>query len=222
MSTNPPVREMIKEAVIDLGGTAEHSQIRDWINSHYTGVNEKTILAQTIACTVNQISRLYYPENQKPRSFDPRYDVFFSPRRGEVTLYDLEKHGKWEIVEHDGKLRISYNGHLENEQNLEFIVKKFKENRQAFNPSRPNLEEIEKLRYQFVTDFSKEKIAKMTLEEYAEGLIDPITNEKRTDSFSYRIVNKMPYFGSIENPSGITQNHRKKISINYCFWRKGC
>lgn len=95
------------------------------------------------------------------------------------------------------------NKHMSNLPDLETLVQKFKENRQAFNPSRPNLEEIEKLRCQFITDFSKEKIEKMTLEEYAEGLIDSVTKEKRTDSFSYRIANKMPYFGSIENPSGM-------------------
>lgn len=86
---------------------------------------------------------------------------------------------------------------------LETLVQKFKENRQTFNPLRPSLDEIEKLRDRFTTDFSKDKISKLTLEEYAEGLIDPNTKEKRTDSFSYRIANKMPYFGSIENPSGM-------------------
>ena len=105
-----PVRQMIKDAVSELGGTATYRQIIDWIKSKHGNVNEKTIRAQTIACSVNQPSRIWYPENSKARKSDPRYDFLFNTDRGEVELYVPEKHGIWEIIEQGGKTVIAKNG----------------------------------------------------------------------------------------------------------------
>jgi len=86
---------------------------------------------------------------------------------------------------------------------LEEIVAQFKQNRKIFDVMRPSIEEIEEIRLQFVNDFSKEKLSKLSLEEYADGYIDPNTGDKKQNSFSYRVAVKMPIFGSIENPSGL-------------------
>ena len=43
---------MVKEAVESLDGQASYSDIRNYIRNKYGQVNEKTIRAQTIICTV--------------------------------------------------------------------------------------------------------------------------------------------------------------------------
>ena len=105
-----PVREMIQQSVKSLGGKAKYSEIIDWVKTKYGNVNERTIRAQTIACSVNQSSRIHYPENSKIRVFDPRYDLFYSTKRGEVEFFDINKHGTWEIIEHKGKMTVARNG----------------------------------------------------------------------------------------------------------------
>ena len=105
-----PVRQMVKDAVSALGGTATNRQIIDWIKSKHGDVNERTIRAQTIACAVNQPSRVWYAENNKARKDDSRYDVLFSIGKGEVTLYNPDVHGKWEIVLDKGKPKIAKDG----------------------------------------------------------------------------------------------------------------
>ena len=61
----PPYWQIIEETVTDFGGEAKYTQIIDSIKSKYDNVNEDTIRAQTIACTVNHPSRIHYPENKK-------------------------------------------------------------------------------------------------------------------------------------------------------------
>ncbi len=58
------VWQMIKESVDSLGGNATYSQIKEYIRKKYGDVNESTITAQTVVCTVNHTSRIHYPENK--------------------------------------------------------------------------------------------------------------------------------------------------------------
>lgn len=107
MSKRPYVWEMVKETVEDLGGNATYSQIKDNIKQKYGDVNENTITAQTIVCTVNHNSRIHYPENKKPRIANSKYDFLFTTGPGQVELYEPEKHGVWEITEDNyGKLIV--------------------------------------------------------------------------------------------------------------------
>jgi len=92
---------MVKEAVESLDGQASYSDIRNYIRNKYGQVNEKTIVAQTIICTVNHNSRIHYTENQKPRICESRYDFLYTTGRGQVELYNPDKHGVWEIAEDD-------------------------------------------------------------------------------------------------------------------------
>jgi hypothetical protein len=107
MDTKPFVWQMIKEAVEILGGQATYSEIKGYIKNKYGEVNESTITAQTIVCTVNHTSRIHYPENKKPRIANSRYDFLFTTGRGQVTLYDPAKQGTWEIREDHGTLIVS-------------------------------------------------------------------------------------------------------------------
>jgi RecB family endonuclease NucS len=103
----PYVWQMIREAIDALGGAATNVAVRDWILGRYPGTKVSTIQAQTTVCTVNHASRIHYPENRKPRTADTQYDFLFRPERGKLELYDLARHGVWEIVEgEDGRLRV--------------------------------------------------------------------------------------------------------------------
>jgi hypothetical protein len=102
---------MIKEAVEKLGGKATYSEIKDYIRHKYGEVNEGTINCQIIACTVNQPSRIHYPENNKARVANSKYDFLFSTKRGKVELYNPSKHGTWEIRKDEyGKLTVVQTG----------------------------------------------------------------------------------------------------------------
>ena len=103
----PAVWQLIKEAVQSLGGKASYLQIIEWIHTKYPDVNENTIRAQIIICTVNAPSRIHYPENKKPREANGKYDFLYSVGRGEVMFYDPSQHGKWAIIEKDGQLVVS-------------------------------------------------------------------------------------------------------------------
>jgi len=93
MTITPPVREMIRQAIEKLGGSATNAQIRDTIIARYPDVNPGTINMQMNACTVNSPSRVHLPENARPRAAtDERYDFLFRVGRGQVVLYDPKQH----------------------------------------------------------------------------------------------------------------------------------
>ncbi len=94
MEKKPPVWQMIKEACDALGDQVmSYPEIKKHIWHKYGDVNERTINAQIIICTVNQPSRIHYPENKKARIATAQYDFLFSVGSGRVVRYDPEKHG---------------------------------------------------------------------------------------------------------------------------------
>jgi len=96
-SEKPPVWRMVHEAVEALGGKTTNGAVRDWILERYAGTNKNTIQCQIIVCTVNHDSRVHYPENQKPRKADTRYDFLYRSGRGQLELYDPARDGQWDI-----------------------------------------------------------------------------------------------------------------------------
>lgn len=106
MESRPPYWQLIKDAVESLGGRANHGDIINYIKSKYPDANESSIRAQITICTVNAPSRVHYPENNKPRKANGRYDFLYSVGRGEVVTYNPEIHGQWAIIERDGKLAV--------------------------------------------------------------------------------------------------------------------
>jgi len=103
-----PVREMIREAIDALGGRGLNTEIRDCILDRYPGTLMNTISCQIIRCTVNHPSRVHYGENSPRACDDERYDFLYRTRRGEVELYDPEKHGRWAVVRAPGgRLRVT-------------------------------------------------------------------------------------------------------------------
>jgi hypothetical protein len=104
-TTKPPVWKMVKEAVEALSGSTTNVAVRDWILKKHPGTNPTTIGCQIPVCTVNHSSRIHYPENQKPRKAEARYDFLFRPATGALECYDPAQHGPWEIAEsEDGML----------------------------------------------------------------------------------------------------------------------
>ena len=97
----PPVWQMIKEAINKLGGKATYAEIKDYISKTWQNVNQGTITAQIIVLTVNQPSRIHYPENKTPRQTNSQYDLLFNTGRGKVVIYDPNEHGLWEIYKND-------------------------------------------------------------------------------------------------------------------------
>jgi len=103
----PYVWQMIREAVDSLKGRATYPEIKTYINSKWDNVNDSTINAQLIVLSVNQLSRIHYPENKKPRVSNSQYDILYSTGRGQVVQYNADEHGIWEIFENEfGALSI--------------------------------------------------------------------------------------------------------------------
>jgi hypothetical protein len=105
---NPPAWQMVKEATATLPPPFRNVEIRDWILARYPSANPGTIDCQIAACTVNQDSRVQWPENQRPRRCtSARLDLLYRTGRGLRELYDPERHGEWTIeLATDGKLSI--------------------------------------------------------------------------------------------------------------------
>lgn len=104
----PPVRQMVKEAVQQMGGECSYPAIKARIRSmHGDGVNDSSITCSIISGAVNHPSRIHYNENKKPRLADTEYDYLFSTGRGKVVWYEPEKQGVWEIAKAtDGSLAV--------------------------------------------------------------------------------------------------------------------
>ena len=119
----PYIWQMIKEAIENLNGKATYSELKEWILNNYNNVNENSLNASIIVCTVNHPSRIHYPENKKPRIANSKYDFLYSIGRGSVIKYDTEEHGIWEIKENEyGNLEV---GQILSDENLE---KDYKDN----------------------------------------------------------------------------------------------
>jgi RecB family endonuclease NucS len=99
----PFVWQMIKEAIEKLNNRATYAEIKKYINEKWNDVNESTINAQILVLSVNQPSRIHYPENKRPRltNSNSNYDILFSTGRGQVVKYNPEEHGIWEIYKNE-------------------------------------------------------------------------------------------------------------------------
>jgi hypothetical protein len=112
--SRPPVWQLIKEAIQNLGGKATHDEIRDFIKSKYGDVNDSTATCQIIVSSVNHPSRVHYPENKKPRPCNSQYNFLFNAGRGKVELSNPDTHGLWELrLNEYGKLEAARCGFAE-------------------------------------------------------------------------------------------------------------
>ena len=97
MTERPTVKEMVREAVQQLGSPSSNAAIRHYIENKYGQINPGTLNCQITICCVNSPSRVHYPENQSPRFCDTSLDFLFKTGRGEVKMYDPTTDGQWEL-----------------------------------------------------------------------------------------------------------------------------
>ncbi|KPV63256.1 MAG: hypothetical protein AOA66_0978 [Candidatus Bathyarchaeota archaeon BA2] len=85
-----PVWQMVEE-VVDKLGEITAKDARDYIRKNYAEdkVNESTISAQVIACSVNHPSAHHYPNSHR---------FLFYLGNGRYRRYDPKKDGLWEIT----------------------------------------------------------------------------------------------------------------------------
>jgi hypothetical protein len=68
---------------------------------------------------------------------------------------------------------------------FEELIEAFDKKRSLFDPDRISLEESEKLRTSFVSDFPIDKIQMMELDEYVPGKPDPKSGQVDKTTFCY-------------------------------------
>jgi hypothetical protein len=81
---------------------------------------------------------------------------------------------------------------------FEELIEAFDKNKTLFDPDRITLEESEKARSSFVSDFPIDKIHVMKLDEYVPGKPDPTSNQVDKNTFCYRLERGLPGQGSIQ------------------------
>ncbi len=98
MSQRPTLVELVRKAIERLGGKATNADIRRYLRGKYPDINDNSVSAHIILCTVNSPSRIHYVDHQKSRlANNPRYDFLYRTGRGQVELYNPDIHGQWEI-----------------------------------------------------------------------------------------------------------------------------
>lgn len=85
-----PVWQMVKEAAEKMGEVTARD-VKDYIRKNYAkdNVNELTINAQVIACSVNHPSAHHYSDSQR---------FLFYLGNGRYRLYDPDKDGIWQVT----------------------------------------------------------------------------------------------------------------------------
>lgn len=93
-----PVWQMVKEAVEEMGEVTA-KDVREYIKEHYPedNVNELTISAQVIACSVNHTSAHHYPNTRR---------FLFYLGNGRYRMYNPDEDGIWEVTT-SGARRVS-------------------------------------------------------------------------------------------------------------------
>ena len=103
---NTPAWQLIKNVV--EGGTTKKTEIINAILLVNPEMNKNTIRTQITVCTVNNISRIHYSQNKKPRSEHNQNDFLYQIDKSTVVIYDPKEHGNWVIEgDGDGKVTIS-------------------------------------------------------------------------------------------------------------------
>jgi hypothetical protein len=109
---NPPIWQMVKQAIEHLDGEVGRHEIIDYIFYRFGPANAASISVYLTMLSVNVRSRVNFPQNQQPRlAVDPRYDVLYKAGHGSYTRYRQEIHGLWEIrYAGDGSLEVGQVG----------------------------------------------------------------------------------------------------------------
>ena len=103
----PPIWQLIRDAMQHFNREVTYSELKQYLWSQYSDLNETTLNCQIICCSVNLPSRVHYSDNKKPRVCTSEHDFLYNTGRGRVAQYDPEQHGRWEIHQGaDGALSV--------------------------------------------------------------------------------------------------------------------
>ncbi len=108
--TSTPIREKIKEIIIELGGKATKQKIIDRINELYSDTNEDSVSAHLYSLSVNYPARINHNRNRKPRPLNPDYDFLYRINTNDFEIYDPGKHGNYQLIESEGKTVVAKDG----------------------------------------------------------------------------------------------------------------
>lgn len=163
----PYVREMVKEAIENLGSNTTRTKIKDYIEHKYSSAKKGTVECTIICCTVNDPLRIHYSENKKPRiANDSRYDFLFSLGREEFEMYSREKHGIWEIRKNEyGKLEVAK---LIGIQKEEQVPSKVEDKITGIEKTNVNEYKAKEMGKELIICFKDEKLFQTALNIYIE------------------------------------------------------
>jgi hypothetical protein len=83
------------------------------------------------------------------------------------------------------------------------LISSFDKDRNYFGPYKTSEEEKVKLRAKFISDFPREQILDMDIEDYVFGKIDPKTGTSNDSTFRHRLEFEMERFGGIRGTPAV-------------------
>lgn len=104
-----PHWQKIRNAMESLGDgdVITYKELMNLVAEKFGDVKESTFRTYMISATVNHSTRVHYHPNKKPRTEHSDWDILYQVEKGQVSLYDPEKHGKWGIFKgKDGKMAV--------------------------------------------------------------------------------------------------------------------
>jgi hypothetical protein len=172
------------------------------MRANYQPIMIKTLLLSGGKLTRDKIAEKIKELNSEKEDQDfkniPVYDVL--EKRGVVRKYDNEfvlniieltpEQSNQLIALCDWKI-------LTLPLQFEELIEAFDKNKSLFEPERITLEEGEKLRLSFVSDFSMDRILEMKLDEYIAGKHDPQSDEVNKSTFCYRLERELGILSGI-------------------------
>ena len=96
---------MIRDAVKDLGGRATIPMLEKYFAKNHPDINKVNIRYDATMITVNAPSRIHYGGGKQIRLTNTRnqYDCLFKSADGYYEIYDIKRHGVWEIYKTDNE-----------------------------------------------------------------------------------------------------------------------
>ena len=100
------VLQILNEFLKILDNKFTKDEIKNLVKTKYPEINISTLERNIYFCTVNNIGRVNWSYNKKEREYDAKYDLLFKIKDNILEKYNPIKHGKWSIVNINGKFSV--------------------------------------------------------------------------------------------------------------------